>query len=132
MNMYADEKYYNEEYLAGKESVIPAGSFVYYSRRASHQINRYTYGRLIAGWDVTEAVKQCCCELAEYMHSCDQQKEQMAGRVSYSNDGQSGTFDTVSYTEQEKNKKIRSIIRDYLADTGLLFQGRYKEECHES
>lgn len=131
-NIYANEEYYFNEYLAGKDSTIPSGSFSYYARKASRQIDRYTYGRLQTVWEVTDDVKECCCEIAEYLYSCDQQEIRTGGLVSYSNDGESGTFDTASYTKKEKNAKVRSAIRNYLADTGLLYQGRYPEERHES
>ena len=52
--------------------------------------------------------------------------EQGGGLLSsYSNDGESGTFDLSqsSYTEEGKSKKEREIIYKYLGNTGLLYRG---------
>ena len=125
--VYVTEEYYQSEYLCGRDSALEE-SFLYYAAKASQKIDQYTYGRLKSGWDVTDDVKICCCELAEYLYSCDDKEKQTAGLKSYSNDGDSGTFDTESFSREEKEKKIRSIIRAYLSDSGILYQGRYKEE----
>ena len=44
---------------------------------------------------------------------------------SYSNDGQSGTFDLSQspYTEEGKKRKTQEIIYKYLGNTGLLYRG---------
>lgn len=44
---------------------------------------------------------------------------------SYSNDGESGTFDLSqsTFTEGGKAKKIREIIHRHLGNTGLLYRG---------
>lgn len=125
--VYATEEYYQSEYLCGRDSAL-AESFLYYAAKASQKIDRYTFDRLKSSWDVTDAVKMCCCELAEYLYSCDVMEKQAEGLKSYSNDGDSGTFNTESFSREEKEKRIRSIIREHLSDSGILYQGRYKEE----
>ena len=124
---YADEEYYHSEYLCGKDPVL-SDSFPYYAAKACRLIDRYTCGRLQSGWSVTDEVKDCCCELAEYLYACDTREAQMAGLKSYSNDGDSGTFDTDSISREEKERKIRAIIRDHLSDSGILYRGRYEGE----
>ena len=62
--IYADEKFYTENYLMGRKPVISAG-FPFYARQASQVIDQHTFGRLKDAQDVPELVKMCCCELAE-------------------------------------------------------------------
>ncbi len=56
----------------------------------------------------------------------EQQAAEQGGVLqSYSNDGESGTFDLSQsiFTEEGKARKTKEIIYRYLGDTGLLYQG---------
>lgn len=57
--------------------------------------------------------------------SAQQALEQGGVLQSYSNDGESGTFDLSQsvFTEEGKRKKAREIIHRYLGHTGLLYRG---------
>ena len=129
--MYADHKYYETGYLLGRSPVIPEDVYPYREKQAERVLNQYTLSRLAADFNlITDEVKDCTCELAELLYQADtvSQKaaEQGGGLLSsYSNDGQSGTFDLSqsSYTEEGKKRKTQEIIYKYLGNTGLLYRG---------
>ena len=129
--MYADHKYYETGYLLGRFPVIPEDVYPYWEKQAERVLNQYTLSRLVADFNlITDEVKDCACELAELLYQADtvSQKaaEQGGGLLSsYSNDGQSGTFDLSqsSYTEEGKKRKTQEIIYKYLGNTGLLYRG---------
>lgn len=129
---YAEYSDYENSYLCGREPVIPYESFPYWEKQARSEVDKHTFGRLVANEGlVTEQVKDCTCELAELLYRADQARQQAeaqggAGLLSsYSNDGDSGTFDLSQsvYTETGKAVKIREIILRYLFRTGLLYAG---------
>lgn len=130
--MYVNYDYYITEYLLGKSPEIQEDLFLYWEKQARSQIDKYTYGRIRNDSGlISEYVKDCTCELAELLHQADSINKQgieegAAGPVSsYSNDGQSASFDLSksSYTEEGKTKKIMEIIHRYLENTGLLYAG---------
>lgn len=131
--MYADYPYYAANYLMDcKEPVVVDGAFAYWEKQAAAEIDRYTFGRLNADLSlVSDKVKDCACELAEFLYQADSVSRQALERggagllSSYSNDGDSGTFDLSHspYTVEGKAMKIREIIYKYLAHTGLLYTG---------
>lgn len=129
--MYADRKYYETGYLLGRSPVIPEDIYPYWEKQAERVLNQYTLSRLVADFNlIADEVKDCTCELAELLYQADtvSQKaaEQGGGLLSsYSNDGQSGTFDLSqsSYTEEGKKRKTQEIIYKYLGNTGLLYRG---------
>lgn len=129
--MYADRKYYETGYLLGRSPVIPEDIYPYWEKQAERVLNQYTLSRLVADFNlITDEVKDCTCELTELLYQADtvSQKaaEQGGGLLSsYSNDGQSGTFDLSqsSYTEEGKKRKTQEIIYKYLGNTGLLYRG---------
>lgn len=134
---YADYNYYTTEYLLGKSPAVPESEFLFWEKQARKEIDRFTFGRVAADQTlIIDAVKDCCCELAELLYQADQVAQQSAKSggagplSSYSNDGQSGTFDLSQsvYTESGKREKVREIIRGYLAYTGLLYAG-LEEGC---
>ena len=72
---------------------------------------------------VSQALAQC---LADSNDAAAQKAAEQGGVLqSYSNDGESGTFDLSqsTFTEEGKQKKTREIIYRYLGHTGLLYQG---------
>lgn len=128
--MYVEYDYYISGYLIGKEPVISAVDFPYWEKQAERVLNKYTFSRLAQKCDlITDEIKDCTCELSELLYradrACRQADEQGGFLQSYSNDGQSGTFDLSHsvYTEEGKKKKIREIIYRYLGNTGLLYAG---------
>lgn len=130
--MYADYDYYISGYMLGNSPAVPEEVFPYWEKQARSQIDRYTHERISTDLSlVSEKVKDCTCEIAELLYQADivvQQgiEEGAAGPVaSYSNDGQSASFDLSrsAYTEEGKSKKIKEIIYRYLSNTGLLYAG---------
>ena len=128
--MYADYGYYTDGYLLGCSPAVPEAVFPYWEKQAERVLNQYTFSRLVSNFGlITDEVKDCTCELAELLYQADKSAQQAAeqGGVlqSYSNDGESGTFDLSqsTFTEEGKQKKIREIIYRYLGNTGLLYSG---------
>lgn len=125
---YASYDYYVEEYLCGASRKISDSSFYFYEKQARQQIDFYTRNRLKKGWNITNEVRECCCEIAEFLWDCNEQKEKRNGLTSYSNDGESGSFDIASYNDTAVRLKIHDIIRKHLLTSGLMFLGNYPGE----
>lgn len=128
--MYVNYGYYESKYLLGREPTVPEDDFMFWEKQTERVLNQYTFGRLTADTELlTDEVKDCACELAELLYQADRSAQQAAvqGGVlqSYSNDGESGTFDLSqsTFTEEGKAKKISEIIHRYLGNTGLLYRG---------
>lgn len=128
--MYVNYGYYESKYLLGREPTVPEDDFMFWEKQTERVLNQYTFGRLTADTGLlTDEVKDCACELAELLYQADRSAQQAAvqGGVlqSYSNDGESGTFDLSqsTFTEEGKAKKISEIIHRYLGNTGLLYRG---------
>ncbi len=128
--MYVNYGYYESKYLLGREPTVPEDDFMFWEKQTERVLNQYTFGRLTTDTELlTDEVKDCACELAELLYQADRSAQQAAvqGGVlqSYSNDGESGTFDLSqsTFTEEGKAKKISEIIHRYLGNTGLLYRG---------
>lgn len=128
--MYASFNYYENNYLLGQEPKIDEDTFPYWEKQAERVLNQYTFSRLASNFGlITDEVKDCACELAELLYQADkstrQAVEQGGFLISFSNDGESGTFDLSqsTFTEEGKAKKTREIIHRHLENTGLLYQG---------
>ncbi|MGO5166424.1 MULTISPECIES: hypothetical protein [unclassified Candidatus Paralachnospira] len=125
---YADYEYYADNYLLGRVPAVPDIDFPYWERRAERLLDQHTFGRLLVDPGlITGEVKDCICELAELLYRADQAMGQEGSGLlsSYSNDGESGTFDLSQspYTERGKRRKAGEIINRYLSRTGLLYKG---------
>ena len=128
--MYADYEYYVNAYLLGKRINVPDDVYAYWEKQAEKLINQYTFNRLVRHPELAdERVKDCACELTELLYQADryaqQASEQGGFLTSYSNDGESGTFDLSQsvYTEANRKKRTAEIIRRNLMNTGLLYRG---------
>lgn len=128
---YATYEYYQDSYLKGREPKVSEQDFPYWEDQAEARIDEQTFGRLKGKEEVPEEVKKCACELTEFLFRVDTVFEQSlqyggAGPLSsFSNDGQSATFEVgqSAYTESGSEKKVREIIFRYLGNTGLLYGG---------
>ena len=129
---YADYTYYISQYLLGKEPPVPASEFDFWEKQARRELDAYTCDRLIANPGlITEKVKDCTCAVAELLYKANNLSEKnleegAAGPLaSYSNDGESGSFNLQEsiYTESGKKKEIRRLVYLYLGNTGLLYSG---------
>ena len=103
-------------FLSGKEAVINAASFDFYARKATQLINQQTFGNIS---EVTDNIKNCCCEVAESFYKQDNDKgitSEKVGNYSVSKNVKSGA---------DYSSDRTGIIRSYLLDTGLLYKGVY-------
>lgn len=128
--MYVNYGYYESKYLLGREPTVPEDDFMFWEKQTERVLNQHTFDRLTADMGLlTDEVKDCACELAELLYQADKSAQQAAAQggvlQSYSNDGESGTFDLSqsTFTEEGKAKKISEIIHRYLGNTGLLYRG---------
>ena len=130
--MYADYTYYVTDYLLGKTPAVPEETFPFFEKQARRVIDMFTHGRLTANPElICEEVKDCTCAITELLYKADSVSEQALNEgapgplASYSNDGESGTFDLKEsiYTESGKNLKVKQLIYQYLGNTGLLYAG---------
>lgn len=134
--MYADYTWYENEYLLGREPVILDEDFPFWEKKARRAIDQATCNRIPALSELPDIVKDCTCELAEFMYKADKlEQENLANGAagvlaSYSNDGQSGTYDVSqsAYTAEGRRQETLRIIRGYLADTGLMYRGVWHSE----
>lgn len=123
MNIYASEEFYEKSYLLGRKPIISTGHEFYF-REASCEIDAQTFNRLQMMHSKPEEVRFCCCELAEYLYSAEQARQQNgAVLTSYSNDGESASFGVSEFASDQSAKRKTEIIQKYLAKTGLLYRG---------
>ena len=121
MIIYADESFYNDEYLCGKEAVITA-AFDYYARSATVEIKRFT-GRNVDEGNIPECVKNCCCELAELICEHTAVKARSDGKTSESVAGWSVSYESSQQAKETFTNAVCDIIYKWLSGTGLLFTG---------
>ena len=121
----------------GTVAVMTEVIFPFYEAKAERELDRLCGGRLssvsIVGEvatividDVTETlvlddIKGAICEIAEFLYQVEQLRA--LGLVSFSNDGQSGSYDQSKLTAAGRQKEIRMIAKSYLAGTVLLHAG---------
>ena len=74
--------------------------------------------------EIPEAVRMCCCEIAEKLYSVESVKDEN-GMVlqSYGNDGETGTYKTDDLSESGVQRSIVKIIRKWLVNTDLMYCG---------
>lgn len=68
MSNYVDYNYYLNNYLQGREPVVPTTSFNFYSMKATNEIRSRIFDKPIM---IDEDVKNCACDLAEYFYRDD-------------------------------------------------------------
>ena len=116
---FVDYDYYINDFGG---SAIPESDFAECERDAERDINYYTFGRLKALSEATEAVQMCICDVAEALY---QRMTAFGGDLpleSYSNDGLSGKFADGQSTAEVGHRE-NLIIAKWLADTGMLYRG---------
>lgn len=129
---YTDYEYYVRYYRCGTSPVIPEESYPFFAEQGEQEIDRATFGKIRENQSLlTDEVRKCSCAVAEVLYKAEKMTETAYGQglagplVSWSNDGESGSVDIShsSVTEDGKNRKIRSLINAYLANTDLLYLG---------
>lgn len=136
--VYADYDFYANEYFG---QAISEPDFPRLALRGSQYIDYITQGRAEARADL-EAVKMCCCELAEQYQTIDAaqelaQKSLTAGAAggaelqsetvatwsrSYRSGGDSALL--AAQAAAEAKNALYAIAQRNLARTGLLYRGR--------
>ena len=92
MKSYANNEFYKESYLLGRDSKIPDAEFLHWAMLASGEIRQRTFDRIDALEEIPEEVRMCCCELAEKLYSLESARDENGMFLqSFSNDGESGT-----------------------------------------
>lgn len=118
---YADESYYTDEYLCGKEAVIDT-AFDFYARAATAQIKRFT-GRNVDEGNIPDCVKNCCCELAETIYTHEKTTADTKGKTSESVGGWSVGYESSEQSVTSFNNSVNDCVYKWLSGTGLLFTG---------
>lgn len=118
---YADESYYTNEYLCGKEAVINA-AFDFYARAATAEIKQFT-GRNVDEGNIPPCVKNCCCELAETIYTHEKTAADISGKSSESVGGWSVSYENREQSETIYRNTITDCVYKWLSGTGLLFAG---------
>lgn len=130
--MYVDYAYYTSEYLLGKAPAVPEDEFCFWEKQARGVIDMHTFGRLAVDSNlISDEVKDCACAITELLYKANSVSEQALSEgapgplTSYSNDGESGSFDLKEsiYTESGKKAEARRLVYQYLGNTGLLYSG---------
>jgi len=120
MTNYADSTYYTDTY---KGAVLDAASFDSYAAKATQTIKLHTFNR-IRDNNIPDEAKMCCCELAEYLYKQDN-KDHDEDVQSEKKGEWSNTYVSGKEAEEIRQIKIREIIYNWLAMTGLLYRGCY-------
>lgn len=125
MSNYVDYNYYLNNYLQGREPVIPTASFGFYSMKATNEIRGRIYNTLIL---IDEDVKNCTCDLAEFFYREDVAEQSItktsAKGISSESVGEySVTYATSKseeYSQTNRDVKISSILRTWLGNKNML------------
>lgn len=131
--MIVDFTYYTEVF---EGTAIPEQDFKQLSKKAERFVNYATCNRALETQGETlETVKECICELAEQYQVIEKTEKQSLGEgekviASESVGSWSVSYDTPTKVDvnasdyiTEKNKKLYSVVKEYLAFTGLLYRG---------
>lgn len=133
---YADYDFYKNEYFG---RAISEDDFPRLALRGSQYIDYITQGRAEAKADL-DAVKMCCCELAEKYQTVEAAQELAQKSLSAGSDGLEVQSETVgswsrSYRSSgdsaqsaaqvaaDSKAELYSIAQRHLAKTGLLYRG---------
>lgn len=132
MDKYVDYEWYTNNYLLGREPVIPATTFDYYATMASAEVKNV----VTIGTDMTnpiDEVRAATCEVAEVLCQMDgnsQQEDNTAAvptGISSEKVGEySVTYSGNSFDDKaaEKRYRIHRAMAKWLGVTGLLYRGQ--------
>lgn len=124
--VYATYEYYTETYFG---TAIPETVFPRMIRKASQYIDYFTFGRLSEeNVDSYPTLPDCACDMAEVIYKMTEGSPGVGReKKSENTDGYSVTYVTESVDGQSKEdvlkKKLYSIAKLYLLETGLLYCG---------
>lgn len=118
---YADELFYLNEFLCGREAVITA-AFAYFARDATQKIKKFT-GSNVDENNIPECVKMCCCEIAELTCAYEKTLVQSDGKTSESVGGWSACYESREQSEKAYSERVKKCVYKWLGGTGLLYRG---------
>lgn len=122
--MYADYAFYLAGFLHKDTGLISEAEFDGYADRASTEMDYRTMGRIRGALVESEAVKKCCCEMAEAIYQYDQVVANGSGAplASWSNDGESGSYDlsATDLTPGGHAARLSAICQKHLLRLGVL------------
>jgi len=101
-------------------SVVSDAEFPFFSKKAEKELGRQTFGRLSTS-TVTDDIKDCICEIAEFLYKLEKATATGMIQTAFGNDGQSGNFEASALLD--KSGSVRSIVKSYLSGTDLLKAG---------
>lgn len=119
---YADFDYYSTQYSG---TLIPEEKFQFVAEKASDRIKEAIFDREITDKHMAR-VRRCCCELADEIYRASDDDAEYSNVSSEKIGEYSVTFRSRSEILQNRkllNENCSNIIRRYLANTGLLYQG---------
>lgn len=132
--MIVDFNYYQDVFLG---NAIKEEDFDRFSRKAERFVAYATVNKIhMAEVGNMEAIKECICELAECYASFEKMEKQAIGEgekiitsesvgtwsASYDTSAQRTSIDIATDITQ-RDKKLYSIVKQYLVHTGLLYRG---------
>ncbi len=118
---YVDYEYYKDTF---KGSMV-SDDFIKQERKAELLLNKETFGNITTSTIITDGIKMCICELADYLHMSE-----MESRNQNVTSEKVGEY-SVSYVSQAErdslfSKKVRETVKLYLNnpdDSPLLYRG---------
>ena len=123
MHLYADTKFYTNEYLEGRKAVLEPNCIISYLRKAQRVLKAFTFDNIDESAAIPYEVKMCVCEIAEILFREDQRDIDRGGVTSESVVGWTKHYERSEQAEIKKQKRIRESVYTWLSDTGLLYCG---------
>ena len=128
MSNYVDYSYYEKNYLQGREAVIPSTSFDFYAMKATNEIRNRIYNVVMI---VDEDVKNCACEIAEFLYEEDMAQKAITQSTSKGIASESvgeysvsyATSKSDEYSARNREVKISTIMRNWIGHKGLMNRG---------
>ena len=128
MSNYVDYSYYENNYLQGREAVIPSTSFNFYGMKATNEIRNRIFNVVIV---IDEDVKNCACGIAEFLYEEDMAQRSISKvnekgiasesvgeySISYAN------TKSEDYSLKNREVKITTIMRNWLGNKGWMNRG---------
>lgn len=123
MMVNVDEAFYIGDFLGGSSTAaVPLAEFSRYAALAAQEIKATTFGRPVTAED-EQAVKMCCCALAEAIYSAAVKQQESAGKASEKVGGYSVSYEGRTQQQAALADEKRRILRLWLGGTGLLYAG---------
>lgn len=128
MSNYVDSSYYTKNYLQGREAVIPSTSFNFYGMKATNEMRSRMLNVVVV---IDEDVKNCACEIAEFLYAEDMAiqglAEASAKGVSSESVGEYSvsysTSESETYSARNRDVKITTIMRNWIGNKGYMNRG---------